>query len=66
MDQIKRFMGFFCLFACFLASEGVGTEKILRSIPGLEISNEGMSEHWVGERTGDIWIGRFGLPYLEW
>lgn len=44
----------------------MGTEKILRSIPGLEISNEGMSEHWVGERTGDIWIGTFGLPYLEW
>ena len=56
MDQIKRFMIFFFFFGFI----GMGTEKILRSTPGLEIINEGMSEHWVGERTGDIWIGRFG------
>lgn len=44
MDQIKRFMGFL-LFFFFFGFIGMGTEKILRSIPGLEISNEGMSEH---------------------
>ena len=43
MDQIKRFMGFLLFF--FFGFIGMGTEKILRSIPGLEISNEGMSEH---------------------
>lgn len=45
MDQIKRFMGFLLFFFFFFGFIGMGTEKILRSIPGLEISNEGMSEH---------------------
>ena len=65
MDQINRFViiisffFFFFLFFFFFVFIGMSTEKILRSIAGLEISNEGMSEHWVGEKTGDVWIGRF-------
>lgn len=38
---------------------GIGAEEIPGSIPGLEISNEDLSEHWIVERTEDVWTGRF-------